>query len=137
MACFLVPTAEAIVTTVVAARVKKSAEEGADVSGAKVKPSKFTSSGKFTWKTKLSWLNSLLWGGAILLCLEHIWHGEVVFYPPFLTAMKSSGDASEMLREMGTVGVGMAILITVAWLGIILIADHSKAIKAAFAEQGA
>jgi hypothetical protein len=137
MACFLVPTAEAIVTTVVASRVKRNAKEGVEISVANAKPSKFTSSGKFTWKTKLSWLNSMLWGGAILLCLEHIWHGEVIFYPPFLTAMNNPGNASEMLHEMGTVGVGMAILITVAWLGIILIADHSKAIKTAFSEQKA
>jgi hypothetical protein len=75
----------------------------------------------------------MLWGGAILLALEHIWHGEVVFYPPFLTAMSSSADTSEMLREMGTVGVGMAVLATVVWLVVCFVADRSTAIRAALA----
>ena len=133
MACFLIPTAEAIVTSVITKNVK-TPEGGPTETG---KPSKFTSDGRFTWKTKLSWLNSMLWGGAILLCLEHVWHGEVVFYPPFLTAMSSPADTAEMLHEMGTVGVGMAILVTVAWGVLILVADRSKAIKLALGQKGA
>ena len=38
-------------------------------------------------KLKLWILNALLWGGVILLVLEHVWHHEVVPWPPFLTAM--------------------------------------------------
>jgi len=133
MACFLIPTAEAIVTSVITKNVKAPEGEHTETD----KPSKFTADGKFTWKTKLNWLNSMLWGGAILLCLEHVWHGEVVFYPPFLTAMSSPADTAEMLHEMGTVGVGMAILVTVAWGVLILVADRSKAIKLALGQKGA
>ena len=43
------------------------------------------------WSRKLKWLSYLLWGGALLLCFEHIWHGEVVPFFPFLTAMSDPG----------------------------------------------
>ena len=78
----------------------------------------------------------MLWGGAILLCLEHVWHGEVVFFPPFLTAMYSPADTAEMLHEMATVGVGMAVLVTAAWVVLILVADRSKVIKLALDQKG-
>jgi hypothetical protein len=131
MACFLVPTAEAIVTTIITKRVKsKEAIDPAAISNA-VDVAK--SDGRISWKTKLSWLNGMLWGGAVLLCLEHVWHGEVVFYPPFLTAMHSPADTSVMLHEMSTVGVGMAVLVTVVWGIMILVVDHSTSLRAAIA----
>ena len=66
----------------------------------------------------------MLWGGVILLAFEHIWHGEVVPYFPFLTAMLDPNDAMEMFREMATVGVSMALLITAVWGVICVVADH-------------
>ena len=62
----------------------------------------------------LGWLNKMLWGGSALLAFEHVWHGEVVPFFPFLTAVKD-GEASEMLHEMATAGVCMALLVTAAW----------------------
>jgi hypothetical protein len=118
MACFLVPTAEAIVTTV----VKKKAQDSESKKSNDDNDSKDDVQ-KISWTRKLSWLNSMLWGGAILLALEHVWHGEVVFYPPFLTAMSSASDTKVMLHEMGTVGVGMALFVTAVWLVMALIAD--------------
>ena len=103
MACFLVPTAEAIVTTV-AAKQTKTREEKQD---------KQQAAGAIPFSRKLSWLRNMLWGGAALLAFEHVWHGEVVPYFPFLTA---ATDPVQMLREMATVGVTMAVLVTVAWL---------------------
>lgn len=70
MACFLVPTGEAIVASI----VKRSIEAKG---GSPDIPAEDLSD-KTPWKTKLSWLTSMLWGGAVLLTLEHIWHGEVV-----------------------------------------------------------
>ena len=58
-----------------------------------------------------------------MLAFEHIWHGEVVPYFPFLTAMYNPQDTAEMLSEMSTVGVSMAALITLVWAGICAIAD--------------
>lgn len=131
MACFLIPTAEAIVTTVVAKRVKDAEKAGA--ADAKGTAQAARGDGGVPWKTKLSWLNGMLWGGAALLGLEHVWHGEVVFYPPFLTAMHSPADTAAMLREMGTVGVGMAVLVTAVWGVMVLAVDRSPSIRAAIA----
>ena len=60
MACFLVPTAAAIVTTAAGKKVPE--------------------------KLHFNWLNSMLWGGVAMLAIEHISHGEFVPYFPFLTA---------------------------------------------------
>ena len=69
------------------------------------------------------WLANLLWGGCLLLCYEHIWHGEVVPWFPFLTAMASPDETSVMLSEMRSVGGTMAIEITVVWVLIVLAAN--------------
>jgi hypothetical protein len=61
-------------------------------------------------KLKLWILNALLWGGVILLALEHVWHHEVVPWPPFLTAMANPADIPVMLHEMATVGTAMSIV---------------------------
>lgn len=106
MACFVVPTAEAIVTTVVTKVVEKkgkNVEHGIE---------------KVELENKLSSLrrlNKLLLGGSALLAFEHVWHGEVTPFFPFLTAASNPTDLSEMLVEMGTVGVGMAVLVTAVW----------------------
>ena len=63
----------------------------------------------------------MLWGGAILLAFEHIWHGEVVPFFPFLTAASNSSDAAEMLHEMATTGVMMAVLVTIVWIGMVIV----------------
>lgn len=114
MACFLVPTGEAIVTTIVQ-KVEEKKENATEVSAEAVE--------KIPFSLKLSWLNKMLFGGAILLAFEHLWHGEVVPFPPFLSAMNDPADTAEMLHEMGTVGVTMAIIITVVWIFMCVAAD--------------
>jgi hypothetical protein len=134
MACFLVPTAEAIVTTVIAKHVKETEDISSVDSGSAAETAHDNGRvDRISWKTKLSWLNGMLWGGAVLLGLEHVWHGEVVFYPPFLTAMHSPADTAVMLKEMATVGVGMAVLVTVVWGVMVLVADRSSSLRAAIA----
>jgi len=114
MACFLVPAGEAIVTTVVQKvmenKDKKDVGEKVDVIGLK-------------WSRRLSWLNKMLWGGTMLLALEHVWHREVVPWPPFLTAMENPGDVAPMLHEIATVGVAMAVTVTAVWGIMVLIAE--------------
>ena len=58
-----------------------------------------------------------------MLAFEHIWHGEVVPYFPFLTAMYDPEETSVMLNEMATVGVSMAVLITVVWAVVCVVAE--------------
>ena len=125
MACFTVPAAEAIITTV-AEKIIKSKEKKMELSGAvDTKNTSNTDSVKISFSTKLGWLNKMLWGGSALLAFEHVWHGEVVPFFPFLTAVKD-GNAAEMLHEMATTGVSMALLVTAVWglmVGIVSIKE--------------
>lgn len=107
MACFTVPAAEAIITTIAGKIIKSKEIKQGITSGEKESP-------KITLSTKIGWLNKMLWGGSALLAFEHVWHGEVVPFFPFLTAVKD-GEASEMLHEMATAGVCMALLVTAVW----------------------
>ena len=137
MACFLVPAAEAVVVTAAYVAVKKYEKktglpklaEGDNFSAKDV---------GITWSRRLGWLLALLWGGVLLLAFEHFWHGEVVPYPPFLTAMESPEDTAEMLAEMGSVGVSMAVTVTVVW-GVICAAAEAKVrkIRAALSDNAA
>lgn len=112
MACFLVPAGEAVVTEIV-----KKVEEKKEVSKG------INAEVKIPVSRKLKWLRNLLCGGAVLLAYEHVWHGEVQPFFPFLTAMSDPSDAAEMFHEMATVGVSMAVLITAVWIGMCVTAD--------------
>ena len=134
MACFVVPAAEAIVTTVIAKVLeKKEKETGKE----KIQMDGDTETvSRIPFSRKLKWLNGLLWGGSALLAFEHVWHGEVVPWFPFLTAAADPADAAEMLHEMSTVGVSMAVLVTLVWLGMLGVSAliEKRALKAAPAE---
>ena len=111
MACFLVPTTEAIVTTVIKHAADKKGSDNIFIK-------------------KMNWLNTMLWGGSALLAFEHVWHGEVTPWFPFLTAASNAEDAAEMLHEMGTSGVAMAILVTLAWVVMVLVSQAVSKKKA-------
>jgi len=99
MACFVVPTAAAIVTTVMGKKIPE--------------------------KYHMDWLNSMMWGGVVMLAVEHIAHGEVVLYPPFLTA-----GFHEVLPEMLRVGVPMTLVIVAIWGVMVAVAARmSKKVK--------
>jgi hypothetical protein len=95
MACFIVPTTAAIVTTAIGKKVPEGLH--------------------------LNWLNSMLWGGVTMLAVEHIAHGEIVPYPPFLTA-----GFSEVLPEMLRVGVPMTLAIFFVWGSMVAIAAMKR-----------
>lgn len=117
MACFLIPTAEAIVTTVVRKAIeKKEKQPEKEIILQDGIPEKVS---RIPFSRKLKWLGNLLWGGSALLAFEHVWHGEVVPWFPFLTAAANPEDAAEMLHEMATVGVSMAALVTLVWLAML------------------
>lgn len=133
MACFLVPAAEAVIVTAVQKTVKsKEKEETVQVSLA---DGSMETASKISFSTKLGWLNKLLWGGSALLAFEHVWHGEVVPFFPFLTAVQS-GETAEMLAEMGSAGVLMAVLVTLVWccmLGVCAIIEKRALRESALA----
>ena len=136
MACFLVPAAEAVITTI-AAKAIKSKEKDSETVKVQLDGSNPEATEKIPFSRKLKWLNNLLWGGSALLAFEHVWHGEVVPWFPFLTAAGDPVDAAEMLQEMSTAGVAMAALVTVVWLGLVAVSSaiEKKALKAQPAEE--
>lgn len=106
MACFTVPLAEAVVVSVVKAVALKKGNANEKVR---------------VVREKLATLEKMLYGGSALLAVEHFYHGEISFVPPFLTKM--NGEIPVMLHEMATVGVGMALLVTAAW-GVGCLVSH-------------
>ena len=103
MACFTVPLATAAVASAVKTTLPKSAEVNPFVG-------------------RLGWLGKMMFGGSFLLAIEHVWHGEITWRYPFLTAVKD-GETAGMLREIATIGVSMAVLITAVWAGMVLVAS--------------
>lgn len=120
MACFLIPTTEAIVTTILQ-RVLSSKEKNMEIHHEGDSSENLPKSG---FSRKLKWLNNMLWGGSALLALEHVWHGEVVPWFPFLTAASDPSSRSEMFHEMATVGVTMALLVTAVWVGMVIVSSR-------------
>ena len=104
MACFTVPLAEAVIVTAVRKTVLKKSAVNA------VHSAKMDSINESVGR-----LEKMLYGGSFLLAIEHLWHGEISFLPPFLTALNSPAEISVMLQELASVGVGMALLVTGVW----------------------
>jgi len=101
MACFTVPLATAVVAGAAKAALPKSTHANPFVE-------------------KLDWLGKMMFGGSFLLAIEHVYHGEIIFTPPFLTAVKN-GEVADMLHEMATRGVAMAVLLFVVWVGMVAV----------------
>jgi hypothetical protein len=97
MACFIVPMSLGIVTTIFRKKIPEN--------------------------LKIGWLNIMIWGGVIMLAVEHIAHGEVVLFPPFLTAMETPSEIPVMLQEMAIVGVTMTIAIVSIWLIMVFVSQ--------------
>ena len=99
MACFAAPAVEAVVTTVVKKKMGNNE---------KMRTNPFLK--------RMGWLNNMLWGGSALLAFEHIWHGEIVPFFPFLTG-------TDVLREIATSGTAMAVLVTAVWAVVAMAAN--------------
>ena len=99
MACFLVPMAQAIATTIY--RRHNSASIGSEGAGA--------------LKREVPALEKMLWGGTVMLIVDHIINGEIIFSFPFFSAFTVAGGTQIFLREMLTVGLPMSLTITVVW----------------------
>lgn len=114
MACFV----ESIVVAGVLSAVKKSVAKQEEAKG---------SVQKISWSRKIGWLINMLLGGAFLLFIEHIWHGEIVAYPPFLTAMSSPEDAQAMVYEILTIGSAQVALVVAIWVVMVVCAEKMYA----------
>jgi hypothetical protein len=98
MACFITPMATGIITTVFRKKIPAA--------------------------LKISWLNIMLWGGVTMLAIEHIVNGEIMLYPPFLTAMQNPAAIPSMVQELVIVGGTMTIAVVLIWA--ILVAITSR-----------
>lgn len=127
MACFIVPGTEAIVTTIATKIIEKKEASKYSTDDLEKEEIKFQKTELLS--TKLKRLNKLLWGGSALLAFEHLWHGEIQPFFPFLTAASNPADAADMLHEMSTVGVAMAVLVTAVWAvsNFVIAKAHSEA----------
>ena len=138
MACFIVPAAEAVVSTIITKTIQKkernenaarTAEHGQKTctdhmqaaSLGEIRSANMEHAAGIPFSRKLKWLNKMLWGGTALLAFEHVWHGEVTPWFPFLTAADSPAGIGEMLHEMSTVGTMMAVLVTAVWIGMVVV----------------
>lgn len=128
MACFLVPAGEAIIVSAVSKMIEKKGRKQDSSS----KKSGATTMQAFL--SKRSWLTKLLWGGSALLAFEHVWHGEVVPWFPFLSAAYNPEDTIAMLQEMSTVGVVMALVVTIVWIGMVCVSISLEKKKEAICE---
>ncbi len=99
MACFLVPMAQAIATTIYRSTHKDSIHN--DESS--------------PLKRNIPALEKMLWGGTIMLIVDHIINGEIIWQFPFFTALTETDGVNVFLRELLTVGVPMSVTLTVFW----------------------
>ena len=110
MSCFLVPLAQAIVTSAYR-KANKSSIEKPDAS---------------PLKRHLPTLEKMLWGGSIMLIVDHIINGELTWRYPFFTALGESGGSAVMLREILTVGVPISLTLTAVWAVWVLLKERRK-----------
>ncbi len=92
VACFITPLVVGVVLAVIK-RIWKGAE-----------------------RVKLDLLVYMMLGGALILMVEHVWHGEIAPWPPFLTAMKSPENIPILVNEILRVGGSMTLAVTGVWL---------------------
>ena len=112
MSCFIVPLTQALVTTA----YRKSHEKSIESADASV------------FKRNIPALEKMLWGGSVMLVVDHIINGEVIWHYPFFTALEESGGLKVMLHEMLTVGLPMSVVLTAVWMGYALLKERRKRI---------
>jgi hypothetical protein len=100
MACFLAPMTLAIILTIVQVLTRHSG---------------------LSHKLKLSAFNAMLWGGVVILAAEHVFHGEITAFAPYLTVMSSPADIAVMLSEIATIGGSMTLAISFTWMGMLAV----------------
>ncbi|MFH0885235.1 MAG: hypothetical protein V1861_06000 [Candidatus Micrarchaeota archaeon] len=83
---------------------------------------------RFPKKWRIGWLNTLILGATVALGVDHVATGEIVPYPPFLTAMSTPADMAAMFGEIVSVGIPMAIGLVVVWMAMVVV--HEKILAA-------
>ena len=93
MSCFVVPLVQAVATSALRKWGKNEGFVGRNIKS----------------------LELMLWGGSVLLIVDHIINGELMWKFPFFTAVANGGTWGTVLHEMLTVGVPMSVVLTLVW----------------------
>ncbi|MGN1225777.1 MAG: hypothetical protein ACI4TL_00910, partial [Candidatus Cryptobacteroides sp.] len=72
-------------------------------------------------KSKVKDLEKMLWGGSLMLVVDHIINGELIWRFPFFTALTEVDGPAIFLKELLTVGLPMSLVLTFCWLGVNLL----------------
>ena len=111
MSCFVVPLVQAIAVSLIR----------------KANAKKVVSPDASPFVRELPALEKMLWGGSIMLVVDHVINGELMFRFPFFSALATEGGGWDvMLREMLTVGVPMSLVLTAAWAVWVLLRERSS-----------
>ena len=111
MCCFIIPLAQAVVTTVVR----------------KANTKKISKPESSFYLRQLPTLEKMLWGGSVMLIVDHIISGELSWSFPFFTALTVEGGAEVMLHGMLTTGTAMSLVISLVWVGMVKLAELKAA----------
>ena len=112
MSCFIVPLAQAMVTSTYRKVNEKTIENSTSV-----------------FKRHTPALEKMLWGGSVMLVVDHVINGELTWRFPFFTALENAGGGAVMLREMLTVGIPMSLVITAVWAVYALAKERRRKVK--------
>ena len=112
MSCFIVPLAQAMVTSTYRKVNEKTIENSTSV-----------------FKRHIPALEKMLWGGSVMLVVDHFINGELTWRFPFFTALENAGGGAVMLREMLTVGIPMSLVITAVWAVYALAKERRRKVK--------
>lgn len=82
---------------------------------------------KFPKEMHIDWLNIMIFGSTVAFGVEHIAKGEIVPWPPFLTAMGNAQDFAVMLKEMWAIGVPIMLAIVFAWIAAVVVYEKFMA----------
>lgn len=99
MCCFLVPLAQAVATSIYR-RSNRNTISSAEAT---------------LLKRNIPALEKMLWGGSVMLIVDHIINGELMWRFPFFSALAKTGGTEIFLKELLTVGVPMSLAITAVW----------------------
>ena len=70
---------------------------------------------------KIGRLNLMIWGGIAMLVVDHIANGEIILYPPFLTAMQNPTEIPIVIQEIIVIGGTMTLAIIILWACLVAI----------------
>ena len=85
-----------------------------------------SSGGKATFTGRhIASLEKMLWGGTVMLIVDHIINGELTWRFPFFTALGETGGTEVFFRELLTVGLPMAAVLTLVWVVYGLLKDSA------------